>query len=74
MNRYMGRNDLQKQKDDLAISIMDAFITVVYYQGLVKMCSEKLEDSQRLLYKRVARKNWVEREGRRCPDRIAGSW
>ena len=47
----MGRNDLQKQKDDLAISIMDAFITVVYYQGLVKMCSEKLEDSQRLLYK-----------------------
>ena len=51
MNRHMGRNDLQKQKDDLAISIMDAFITVVYYQGLVKMCSEKLEDSQRLLYK-----------------------
>ncbi len=51
VNRYMGRNDLQKQKDDLAISIMDAFITVVYYQGLVKMCSEKLEDSQRLLYK-----------------------
>ena len=42
---------LQKQKDDLAINIMDAFITVVYYQGLVKMCSEKLEDSQRLLYK-----------------------
>ena len=51
VNRHMGRNDLQKQKDDLAINIMDAFITVVYYQGLVKMCSEKLEDSQRLLYK-----------------------
>lgn len=51
VNRHMGRNDLQKQKDDLAISIMDAFITVVYYQGLVKMCEDKLEDSQRLLYK-----------------------
>ena len=60
VNRYMGRNDLQKQKDDLAISIMDAFITVVYYQGLVKMCSEKLEDSQPpFIQKRVARKNWV---------------
>ena len=35
VNRYMGRNDLQKQKDDLAISIMDAFITVVYYLSLI---------------------------------------
>ena len=51
VNRHMGRNDLQKQKDDLAISIMDAYITVVYYQGLVKMCADKLEDSKRLLYK-----------------------
>lgn len=51
VNRHMGRNDLQKQKDDLAISIMDAFITVVYYQGLVKMCEDKLEDSRKLLYK-----------------------
>lgn len=51
VNRHSGKNDLQKQKDDLAINIMDAFITVVYYQGLVKMCAEKLEDSQRLLYK-----------------------
>lgn len=51
VNRHMGRNDLQKQKDDLAVSAMEAFINVVYYQGTVKMAAEKLEESNRTLYK-----------------------
>lgn len=51
VNRHMGKNDLQKQKDDLAVSIMDAFVNVVYYQGTVKMSAEKLEESSRTLYK-----------------------
>ena len=51
VNRYMGKNDLRKQKDDLAIDVMNAFVSVLYYQGLVKMCAEKLLESERLLYK-----------------------
>lgn len=51
VNRHMGRNDLQKQKDDLAVSAMEAFVNVVYYQGTVNMAAEKLEESNRTLYK-----------------------
>lgn len=51
VNRHMGRNDLRKQKDDLAINVMSAYVDVLYYQGTVKMSVEKLEESRRTLYK-----------------------
>ena len=50
-NIHMGKNDLQKQKDDLSINVMAAFVDVVYFDGLVKMCVEKLAESERTLYK-----------------------
>ncbi len=53
VNRHMGRNDLQKQKDDLAVLVMDAYITALYHRGLAAMCYDKLEESRRLLYKTI---------------------
>ncbi len=50
-NRQMGMNDIQKAKDDLALSTLEAFVNVVYYQGTVQFATEKLEESSRILYK-----------------------
>lgn len=50
-NRRMGINDVQKAKDDLALKTMQAFMDVVYYQGTIRMAADKLEESNRTLYK-----------------------
>lgn len=50
-NRQLGMNDVQKEKDDLAINTMQAFMDVVYYQGTVKLAAEQLEENNRILYK-----------------------
>lgn len=50
-NRRMGINDIQKAKDDLAMKTMQAYMDVVYYQGTIRMAAEKLEESNRTLYK-----------------------
>ena len=50
-NRQSGMNDLQKAKDDLALNTMEAFVNVVYYQGTARFAAEKLEESNRTLYK-----------------------
>ena len=50
-NRQLGMNDIQKEKDDLAINTMQAFMDVVYYQGTVKLAAEQLEENSRILYK-----------------------
>ncbi|MDR1356734.1 MAG: TolC family protein [Tannerellaceae bacterium] len=50
-NRQMGMNDVLKEKDDLALNTMEAFVNVVYYQGSVRFAAEKLEESSRMLYK-----------------------
>jgi len=50
-NRQMGMNDVQKAKDDLALSTIEAFVNVVYYQGTVQFAKEKSEESNRTLYK-----------------------
>jgi len=50
-NRQMGLNDIQKAKDDLALNTMEAYVNVVYYQGTVQYAREKLEESNRILYK-----------------------
>lgn len=50
-NRRMGINDIQKAKDDLALKTMQAYMDVVYYQGTIRMAAEKLEESNRTLYK-----------------------
>lgn len=50
-NVKMGKNAVQKAKDDLALSVMQAFGDAVYYKGTIRMASEKLEESSRTLYK-----------------------
>lgn len=50
-NRQLGMNNVQKEKDDLAINTMTAFMDVVYYQGTVKLAAEQLEENSRILYK-----------------------
>lgn len=50
-NRQSGMNDLQKAKDDLALNTLEAFVNVVYYQGTARFAEEKLEESNRTLYK-----------------------
>lgn len=50
-NVKMGKNDIQKAKDDLALEVMTAYADVVYYQGTIRMAAEKLEESTRTLYK-----------------------
>lgn len=50
-NRQAGMNDLQKAKDDLALNTMEAFVNVVYYKGTVRFAKEKLDESNRTLYK-----------------------
>jgi outer membrane protein len=50
-NRQMGLNDIRKAQDDLALNTMEAFVNVVYYLGTVRFAAEKLEESNRTLYK-----------------------
>lgn len=50
-NVKSGRNDIQKEKDDLALRTMDAYMNVIYYGETRKMAAEKLEESNRTLYK-----------------------
>lgn len=50
-NRQLGMNDVQKEKDDLAVNTMQAFMDVVYYRGTVKLAAEQLEENSRILYK-----------------------
>lgn len=50
-NRQLGMNNVQKEKDDLAINTMMAFMDVVYYQGTVKLAAEQLQENSRILYK-----------------------
>lgn len=51
VNRQLGMTNIQKEKDDLAMNTMQAFMNVVYYQGTVKLAAERLEESSRILYK-----------------------
>lgn len=50
-NRRMGLNDIQKEKDDQALKTMQAYMDVVYYQGTIRIAAEKLEESNKTLYK-----------------------
>lgn len=54
VNRQLGMTNVQKQKDDLAIGIMSAYVDVLYYQGLMAYAEEKLEES-RLTAQQTAR-------------------
>lgn len=50
-NRRMGLNDIEKAKEDLALKTMQYYLDALYYQGTIRMAAEKLEESNRTLYK-----------------------
>ena len=45
----MGREALRQQQDQTALSVLQAFTNVAYYEGLVKMAEEKVEETMLLL-------------------------
>ena len=45
----MGRMALRQQQDQTALNVLQAFTNVAYYQGLVKMAEEKVEETKLLL-------------------------
>lgn len=51
VNQRLGKNDIQKAKDDLAIQVMAAYVDVVYYEGTTRYAADKLKESTRNLHK-----------------------
>lgn len=47
VNRQLGMTNVQKTKDDLSITIMSAYVDVLYYQGTVTYAEEKLNESKK---------------------------
>ena len=45
----MGQSALRQQQDQTALSVLQAFTDVAYYEGLVKMAEEKVEETTLLL-------------------------
>ena len=45
----MGRESLRQRQDQTALNVLQAFVNVAYYEGLVKMASEKVEETTILL-------------------------
>ena len=50
-NVKMGKNNIQKEKDDLAMKTMQAYMDVLYYQQTRQMAAEKLKESSAILYR-----------------------
>ena len=45
----MGRQALRQKQDQTALNVMQAYTNVVYYEGLVKMADEKVQETELLL-------------------------
>ena len=48
-SELMGQSALQQSKSQTALSVLQAFTDVAYYEGLVKMAREKIEETTHLL-------------------------
>ena len=48
-SELMGKSTLRKQQDQTALSVLQAFASVAYYDGLVKMADEKVQETSLLL-------------------------
>ena len=58
----MGKSALRQQQDQTALSVLQTYAQVVYYEGLVKMAEEKVEETtlllkQTRLFEEVGRKS-----------------
>ncbi|MCD7935830.1 MAG: TolC family protein [Tannerellaceae bacterium] len=47
--KKLGKNDEQVVRDEVSMSILQAFADVIYYKEMVELASEKLEESTRTL-------------------------
>ena len=45
----MGRHALRQRQDQTALDVLQAFVNVVYYEGLIKMAYEKVNETTLLL-------------------------
>ena len=45
----MGKSTLRKQQDQTALNVLQAYANVAYYDGLVKMADEKVQETSLLL-------------------------
>ena len=48
-NELMGKSSLRKQQDQTALNVLEAYANVAYYDGLVKMADEKVQETSLLL-------------------------
>ena len=48
-SELMGKSTLRKQQDQTALSVLQAYANVAYYDGLVKMADEKVQETSLLL-------------------------
>jgi outer membrane protein len=48
-SELMGRASLRQHQDQTALNVLQAYANVVYYEGLVKMAEEKLQETALLL-------------------------
>jgi len=48
-SELMGQSALRQQQDQTALNVLQAFASVAYYDGLVKMAEEKVEETRLLL-------------------------
>lgn len=63
----MGHQAVRQQKDQTALSVLQAFVDVAYYKGLVQMATEKLEETNLLL----KQTRLMEEVGRKSPADVA---
>ena len=63
----MGHQAVRQQKDQTALSVLQAFVDVAYYKGLVQMTTEKLEETTLLL----KQTRLMEEVGRKSPADVA---
>ena len=48
-SELMGKSTLRKQQDQTALNVLQAYANVAYYDGLVKMANEKVQETSLLL-------------------------
>lgn len=48
-SELMGKSTLRKQQDQTALNVLQAYANVAYYDGLVKMADEKVQETSLLL-------------------------
>jgi len=63
----MGKSALQRQRDDVALQTLQAFVNAQYYEGTVAMAEEKCRESELLL----RQTRLMEEVGRKSPADVA---